>query len=501
VAYLAAHIKRMRAGNPLTAVVSAGDLTGASPLLSSLFKDEPTVQAMNLLGLDYEGVGNHDFDHGLAELLRLQHGGCALGDCSTGDRFEGATFKYLAANVDNVEAQQTVFPPYAMHSFGDVKVAFIGMTLENTPGSSTEIAMRGLRFHSEVETANALVPQLRREGASAIVVLLHEGGKQGDGATYDSCKDLSGDLMPLLKGDTARNRPPLSPEIEVVVSAHTHQAYNCTIDGRLVTSAASAARVITQIELSIDPDRKTILSKRAKNVPVTHDIEEDSDVKSLVAAYQTKAAPRANRVIGTIAGDLLRTNSAACEMPLGDVIADSQLEATRAQGAVIALMNPFGIRADLFAHGPNKTDGAVTYADAFAVQPFGNYLVTLSLTGAQLQKALEQQFTMSTPRIMQVSSSLSYNYTYDAPTGRGVIDASSIRIAGEALRPDASYRVTANNFLAGGGDGIAVMKEGTDRVNGAVDLDALEQYFQSNSAADRPLAIPSANRIGGSACP
>src|SRR5262249_5281166 len=133
VAYLAAQVKQLKSQNPNTLLVSAGDLTGASPLLSNLFKDEPTILAMNKIGLDFEGVGNHDFDRGVAELTRLQKGGCSLGDCDSGAMFAGASFKYLAANVDNAD-KMTVFPPYMIKDFGGgVKVGVIGMTLQNTP--------------------------------------------------------------------------------------------------------------------------------------------------------------------------------------------------------------------------------------------------------------------------------------------------------------------------------------------------------------------------------
>jgi 5'-nucleotidase len=282
VAYLATHLKALRATNPNTAIVSAGDLTGASPLLSNLFRDEPTVLAMNTIGLDFEGVGNHDFDRGYAELLRLQNGGCSLGDCDAGlGMFPGAKFKYLAANVDDTKTNMSIFPPYAIKAFGAAKIAFIGMTLKDTPMVTVESAVAGLSFQDEIATVNALLPDLKAKQVDAIVVLLHQGGFQDATGTYDSCDGFTGDLSPILQG--------LDPAVDVLVSAHTHQAYDCTVKGRLVTSAASFGRVITKIDLTIDPGAHAVIDKHAHNIPVTRDVTPDSDVASLVATYATNS--------------------------------------------------------------------------------------------------------------------------------------------------------------------------------------------------------------------
>jgi 5'-nucleotidase len=275
--YLATHLKTLRSANPNTAIVSAGDLTGASPLLSNIFRDEPTVLAMNAIGLDYEGVGNHDFDRGLTELLRLQNGGCSLGDCDAGlGMFAGAKFKYLAANVDSTSTNMSVFPPYDIKTFGAAKVAFIGMTLHDTPEVTVASAVAGLSFQDEVATVNALIPELKSKAVDAIIVLLHQGGFQDLTGTYDSCAALHGDLLPILQGDADAGTKGLDPAVDVVVSAHTHQAYDCTIDGRLVTSAASFGRVITQIDLTVDTTAHKVTDKHAHNVPVTRDVSPDS---------------------------------------------------------------------------------------------------------------------------------------------------------------------------------------------------------------------------------
>ena len=507
--FLAAHIKALRARNPNTVVVSAGDLTGASPLLSNLFKDEPTVLVMNTIGLDFEGVGNHDFDRGLTELQRLQSGGCSLGDCDAGlGNFAGAKFEYLAANVQSATTSATVFPPYAIKELAGAKIAFVGMTLEGTPGVTVATAVAGLSFKNEVQTVNALVPELRSKGADAIVVLLHQGGFQDSTGTYDSCANLTGDLLPILKGNADAGSPGLDPAIDVVVSAHTHQAYDCTIDGRLVTSAASFGRIVTAIDLTIDPATHKVTAKHAHNEPVTRDVTPDPDVAAIVAKYETESAPLAHKVVGWIASDVSSNpktiGSVSCETPMGDVIADAMLEATRATdkgGATLALMNPGGVRADLVAKATGKDDGAVTYAEAFAVQPFSNNLVTLTLTGDQLQKILQAQFGGTSPKVLQVSSNVKYSYTYDAAAKAATIDLAGVLIDGVALDLAKGYRVTTNNFVAGGGDGFATFKAGTDRLSGMIDLDALVAYLGAKSSKATPLAPPTLGRITGNGCP
>jgi 5'-nucleotidase len=508
-AYLVAHLRRLREDNPNTVIVSAGDLTGASPLLSSMFSDEPTVLVMNRAGLDFEGVGNHDFDRGIDELVRLQRGGCSLGDCDAGrGAFPGATFEYLAANVRSTADQKTVFPPYAVKDLAGAKIAFVGVTLEATPTIATPRATRGLAFAGEAATVNALVPELESQGVSAIVLLVHQGGVQTKDGTYDACEGLAGDILPVLRGDPTTGRPALSPLVEVVVSGHTHQAYDCVLDGRIVTSAASYGRLITKIDLTIDPSARRVVDKHAKNVVVTRDIPPDTDALRIIGAYKAQALPRMQRVVGAIGGDFGSDahllGNASCETPLGDLIADAQLAATREVshgGAQVAFMNPGGIRADLVARGADKADLTVTYAEAFDVQPFGNQLVTMTLTGAQIQTLLGAQFGHDRPRVLQVSEGFTYAYAYDRSTRKAAIDPKSIRLRGAPLDLAKPYRVTVNSFLAGGGDEFAVLEEGTDRVAGAIDVDALIAYLGVKGSPKAPLPPPRApTRIRGDAC-
>lgn len=491
-AFLAAKVKALRAAEPNTLVVSAGDLVGASPLLSGLFRDEPTVAVMNALGLDFDGIGNHEFDRGVDELKRLLAGGCSLGDCNTGGgepKFPAATFQVLAANVQNVAANQTLFPPYAVKDFGGAKVGIIGLTLEQTPAVTVEKAVEGLSFKDEVQTVNALVPALKAEGVSAIVVLVHQGGGQDALGTADSCTGFGGEIVTIARR--------LDPAVDVVVSGHTHAFYNCVVDGRLVTSAASFGRLVTKIDLTVDPVARKVLSKGARNVVVTRK-NADPEVESILAAYSARSATQANRVIGHVTADLRNVSGSSCETPLGSAIADAQLDATKAAGsggASFAFMNFGGIRTDiLYAPTSGEAAGAVTYAEAFATQPFANNLVTMTLTGAQVIDILNQQFAGGGARLLQLSTGLTYSYSWNGSSG--TLDTSSIRVNGQPLSTAATYRVTANAFLAGGGDGFTGFKAGTNRTTGIVDLDALVAWFGKND----PLTPPSPGRVTGFAC-
>ena len=491
VEYLATHINNLRALNPNTVVVSAGDMVGASPLISALFHDEPTIEAFNLIGLDFNAVGNHEFDEGWSELVRLQEGGCHPVDgCLDGDDFAGAEFQFLAANVTRKDNGKTIFPAYKMRSFAGAKIAFIGMTLEGTPSIVTPSGIADLNFLDEADTVNALIPELKAKGIETIVVLIHEGGVQSSPAPYNGCVGISGPIVDIV------NR--FDDEVDVVISGHTHQPYNCTIDNKLVTSAFSFGRLVTKIDLTIDRETGEVTTMAADNRIVTRDVAKDSFLTALVNKYNALVAPIANRVIGSITGNITRTTNAAGESALGDVIADAQLYATADPangGAVIAFMNPGGIRADLtYAGSPaGEGDGNVTYGESFTVQPFGNNLVTVTMTGAQIDTLLEQQFVgcgQTSNRILQVSNGFTYSWSSSAPACNKV-DPTSIKLNGVTLDPAGSYRVTMNSFLADGGDGFTTFTLGTDRLGGAVDTDALEAYF----AVFSPVAPGPMNRI------
>ena len=491
--YLAAHLKNDIARNPNSLVVAAGDLIGASPLVSALFHDEPTIESLNAMNLAVASVGNHEFDHGRDELLRMQKGGCHASDgCQDGDGFAGATFQYLSANVVERTGQQAapLFPATAIRTIAGVKIGFIGETLRNTPRIVTPTGVRGLTFLDEAATANAHAAELKQQGVMAIVLLIHEGGAQSANANPNGCSGFSGAI--------ARVAEKLSPDIKVVISGHTHQSYVCTIAGHSVTSASSFGRMITRIDVTIDPRDDTITDVSATNEIVSRDVAKDPGQTRILAKYAAVAAPIANRIVGSVAGDIRRTNNRAGESALGNIIADAQLASTSPAdkgGAAVAFMNPGGIRADLIADNRTGTEqaGQVTYSELFSVQPFSNVMTVQTFTGRMIKRLLEQQFgglAAGTNRILQVSSGFTYSYKLNAPAGQHVAPE-SIKIGGRVIGPNERVRVAMNNFLASAGDGFTVFREGTDQLGGDIDVDALVAYFRSHS----PVTPGPRNRI------
>ena len=321
-AYLATHIRQLRETNPNSLVVSAGDLIGASPLLSAAFHDEPTIEAMNEIGLDLNAVGNHEFDEGEAELLRMQYGGChptdTAGTCKDADgRFDGANFRFLAANVVRRDTGEPLFPPYEIRKFGNIKVGFIGMTLEGTPDIVSPSGIRNLEFLDEAETANRYAQELRNEhGVRAIVVLLHEGGTPTPFAGINAC-NVSGPIVDIV------NRT--DDAVDLFVTGHTHQPYNCVIDGRPVTSASSFGRLVTDIDFTLDRRTKDIENVSANNVIVDRTVERAPDIQALIDRYTTLVAPIRDRVIGNLTAALTRTADNTGESTAGNFVADAQL--------------------------------------------------------------------------------------------------------------------------------------------------------------------------------
>jgi 5'-nucleotidase len=478
---MATLVKQLREGHKNTIFVAAGDLIGASPLLSAMFHDEPTIESLSMMRLALSSVGNHEFDEGKDELLRMQNGGCHPTDgCRGPHPFPGAKFHYLAASTIVKDTGKTVFPPYEIESFDGIPVAFIGLTLKGTAGIISPASSAGLEFHDEAATVNALVPELKARGVEAIVVLIHEGGYPTGG--INDCPGISGPIVDIVgKLDRA---------VDLVISGHTHQAYVCTIDGRLVTSGDKYGTLVTAIDVTLDLATRDVVSAKADNVVVRTSLAKDPEQTALIDAYDKVARPIAERRAGEITETLSRTPNASGESALGDVVADAQLAATSdaaTGGAVIALTNPGGIRTDLI----RRPDGSVTYADVFASQPFRNQLVTLTLTGAQLKATLEQQWAdPARPRVLQVSKG--FTYAFDASKAAGArIDASSLKLNGTAIDPALSYRITVNNYLALGGDGFTALKDGTALQFGKYDDEALFAYVKVSS----PVAPPPQDRI------
>jgi 5'-nucleotidase len=505
-AYLASAIDGLRAANANNVVVAAGDLIGASPLVSALFLDEPSIEVLNMMHLEYSALGNHEFDKGKAELQRMQRGGCAVltvrKPCAFDGSFQGAHFSYLAANT-LTEDGKPLFPAYAIKGFGTgvnrVMIGFIGLTLRSAPTIVTPAGVAGLRFTDEADAANALVPVLRRAGADVIVVLIHQGGETT--GTYDdkACPGLTGDILPILDR--------LDPAIGLVVSGHTHRAYVCEYGPShiVLTSAGNNGTVLTDIALSIDPATHKVIARQADNsivqgegyagTPITDlypKVAPSAPVAILVGRYAAAVAPLASRPAGALTGPATRAELPTHETVLGDLVADAQLAATRAPdrgGAQVAFMNPGGLRADLVP----AADGAITYGQIFAVQPFGNTSIVKTMTGRQIIDLLEQQFdggphTIQNPKLLQPSATLHYAYDLSRPRGSRIIDP---RIDGVPVDLGKSYRVTMNSFLASGGDDFTIFRDGTDPFVGAADVDALESYL---IAAGR-LTPPAGDRV------
>ena len=516
--YLATTLKALRADaeakGQKVITAGAGDMVGATPLLSAAFHDEPTIETLNLLQLDVTSVGNHEFDEGVDELLRLQNGGCHPVDgCQDGDPYLGAEFPYLAANTVYKDTGKTILPAWTVRRVQGVDVGFIGMTLEGTPSIVNPAGITEVEFLDEVATANKYAQQLLARGVEAIVLLLHEGGTQNPPPSVldpSGCSNFAGALVDIVAG--------LHREFDLVISGHTHRPYVCNLpdsagEPTLATSAGSNGQIVTDITATLSRAQRDFTSLSATNVVVRNGIQNpdgtwardgqnnflhdpalvDAETKALIDEYRAAVAPIANRVVGTISADITRAGNGAQESALGDVIADAQLAYTQSSGAQIALMNPGGIRTDLVysASSGGEPPGQVTYGEAFAVQPFNNLVTTQTFTGQQLKDVLEQQRfpgTTTSPLILQVSAGFSFSYDGTQPVGSRI---TSMSLNGVPIDPAATYRVTTNDFLANGGDGFTKLTLGTNRVYApGFDVDALAAYL-----ATGPIAPGPQNRI------
>ncbi len=513
-AFLASAVDTIRAQYPNSATVAAGDLIGASQIASSLFLDEPTIGVLNRIGLDFTSVGNHEFDGGADELLRKQRGGCAQftarKPCQV-EPFKGARFRYLAASTRRGDGT-TLFPATGIKTFGKgraaVKVGFIGLTLKGTPSLVSPDGIKGLSFGDEAETINAEVPRLRAAGADAVVVLIHEGGYTSGTPNPSGCENLTGPIKGILDR--------LAPGVDVVISGHTHWSYVCDYgainpkEPILLTSAGVYGQLVTDITLEVDPAAGRVVAKRARNVIVQSDPYQSprgfvSEVKELprfaaradVAAYVGKYSEAAKafalRPVGKLAGPVDRAPSAGFANqggPEGNLIADAQLAATAGAGAQIAFMNPFGIRKPITP----EADGTVTFGAIYAAQPFNNTLITQSLTGAELKAVLEQGFDANGPQqVLTPSAGFTYAIDLTRPVGERVV---AMTLNGAPIDPAATYRVSTNSFLAGGGDSFTLFAQQRDALVGMPDIDALETWLKSVP----PRAVPAedrAKRVGG----
>jgi 5'-nucleotidase len=502
--YLSAKLSELRNGHKYSITVAAGDLVGGSPFLSGLFHDEPSVESLNAMGLVVSSVGNHEFDEGVTELLRMQNGGCHPVDgCYFPDApYAGANFHWLAANVVNQDTGDTPLPPYWITKIESVNVAFIGMTLEETDTLVAQSGIQGWEFLDEAETANALVPILKAQGVEAIVVLLHEGGSQTPPpGAVNACAGISG---PIVQINSA-----LDPAIDVVITGHTHLPYNCLLpdpngDLRMVTSAYSYGRVVSEFNLVLDKrtdDVRRDLSTAVNHAVIRAQLTPDPAITAVINKWKPLADVIGNVEVGSITGDIKRaftsggSEDRGSESNLGNMIADAQLWATQANGAQIAFMNPGGIRSDLiFAKsGTEAVNGIVTYAEAFNVQPFSNILMTIPMTGTQIINVLKEQCqpaSASRPFLhLGVSTGFTYDLSKTIVAGKCTgITVTNVKLNGVALDPAATYFVTVNNFLVDGGDNFVTFRQVNPalRIGGGIDLDELNNYLASEGPIDPP---------------
>ncbi len=518
-AYLATLVRSLRQHNPRTTlVVAAGDMIGASQLTSGLFHDEPTIDVLGQIGLDIASVGNHEFDKGRDELLRMQHGGCfpkaadgsagvvGVDTCMNQGRFTGARFQYLAANVRERSSGKTLFPATSVRALGGVKVGFIGLTLAATPSIVTPAGVQGLEFDDEVQTVNRLVPELQRRGATVIVVLIHQGGETRAKTALDkSCPGFSGPILDLAdRFDKA---------VDLIVSGHTHQEYVCfRPDGKLLTQSGSYGRMLTKIDLTIDRSTGKVIAKDATNHLVHNDapiydaagnpvrppagrvpLLRDAGVERVVRRYGDLSATIADAVVGRIAGPLDRKPSAGGETTLGAVIADAFLAGSSDSSygerpAQIAFTNRASLRSDL-------SSLSVNFGQLFNAMPFNNNLVTMDLSGAQLLRLLEQQWESPQPtggsRMLAVSKGFGYSWDASMPegappgTGRRVL-AASMQLHGKPIEMEQVYRVTVNSFMASGGDGYTVLRQGSRLQSGEIDSVVAKLYLRTRGVVELP---------------
>lgn len=495
-AYLATHLHNLRDGEQRSVTFSVGDNVGATPLVSAAFYDEPTIEALNLLGVDASTIGNHEFDQGYREMLRLINGGCLPDGDGSGNKnscpdgsFAGAEYPYVAANVFYADTDQTVLPAYTVINEKGIKIGVIGAILEQTPDIVTAAGVKGLEFTDEAEAINKASAELIAKGINTQFVLVHQGARASSSAYTATCESGATVTGPVV--DIAAQ---ISPAVDLVMTGHAHNSWVCSLKDpagqpRLVTEAMSAGRIITEANLQYDPKTKDIVraTAQATNHLVTRDVTPDPVLQAHVKTYLDLVAPIANRVIGNLTTEATRTPAPGFgDSSLGNLIADAQVADDTIVGLYaapqIAFMNPGGIRTDLDA-------GDVTYGEAFAVQPFSNYLVSMDLTGDQIYTLLAQQVTGANAgtgnKILQVSAG--FSYTLGAT---GAVEG-TVMLNGEPISRTATYRVVVNSFLADGGDGFAVLTAGTNRLIGGVDIDAFADYLAENN----PTTPPPSSRI------
>lgn len=516
-AYLAGTVQALRAGAAHSIVLSSGDLIGGTPLVSALFLHESTIDIANRIGLDIAIPGNHEFDAGKDELLRVLAGGCREGkpdalfvSCGL-DKHPGAKFSTFAANVIGADGK-TLFPASVVREVAGVKIGFIGAVTKITPSIVVPSGVAGLRFIDEADAINAEAARLKAQGIQALVAVLHEGGDTGTPGLPLEWNDAG---CPRPRGAIFDIAKRLVSDIDIVFSAHTHQGYRCVVDGRPIMQATALGRGVSVADVVIDAATGEIdrTKTQSRNLPVFNDRSDAKLRDAIVAAepapwaqvlrdakpvpavaervaqYAAAAAPRANRTVGRIAGNFDRV--AKTDASAGRLIADAQWAATRAPargGAAFALMNPGGVRSDLrCTGGPPPCN--LSYGEVFTMQPFGNNITVMTLSGAELKKLLEDQQPpgRNSPLFLIPSSSLTYKWDGKAAYGARV---SELRIGGAPWSAAAEYRFTVNSFLADGGDAFVGLQAGRNRIGGELDIDALMAFLTATPNGPAPDPVP-----------
>ena len=491
-------VEQIRATNANTIFASAGDNIGASTFTSFIQQDNPTIDALNAAGLDVSAAGNHEFDRGFADLR---------------DRvIPRADFPILAANVYDTATGTRALDPYEIVTVGgDVDVAFVGAVTEEMPALVSPAGIEGLEFRDIATEVNSAADEAIAAGAEVVIALVHEGGSSDPA-------DATNPATPL--GEIVGG---LNDDIDMLVTAHTHASYAYDIDGLRVTQAGQYGERLQNTELTYDRDSgevsfaetaTTLMWNTSVNPPVKLVAPDPSlarvqQVTDIVTAAVAFAATEGNKKVGDITADFRRElqprattpdnpatteEARGAESTLGNFVADAQLWAAQQRFAdtEIALMNPGGLRANLVYASSKEgdPDGTVTYAEAAAVQPFANTLVTMTLSGAQIKAVLEEQWqpsTASRPFLkLGVSKGLTYITDYDAAVGSRV---TNLEFNGAPVDAAGTYRVVVNSFLASGGDNFRTLAAGTERADsGLVDLQAMVDWFATNGEAAPDLA-------------
>ena len=491
---VAAHVAAWRKEDPQLIVAGAGDLVSASPAISAFWADEPTVNALNMMGLDVSSVGNHEFDMGRVELLRHQFGGCtptARPDkaCKLAPDFKGARWTYLASNVIDRATGKPVLPAYCIIESKGVKIGFVGAVIKDTPQLVLASGIEGLEFGDEAKAINRAIPELKKLGATVFVVLIHEGGATVEPFDKPDCTQLKGPITDIVKA--------LDPAVRLIITGHTHKGYLCQVDGRDITQAETAGHVLSRIKLSIDPNTKGLLDVTARNV-IIHPGAYPSvpEIAAYVKQLKARSEEQLARPVAKVgARSIVRPINDAGEAPLGQVIADAVLAATSSYGAQIGVMNTGGMRKDLDV----GADMVATYGHTQVVLPFGNTLVVMDMSGKQIVEMLEQQWLRDPVDdergMLQFSQGFTYAWDNKLPRGARIVPG-SVKLHGAAIDPAKIYMVVANNFLAEGGDNFPVLASLKSKVDTYVkDIDAFTSYLVAQDKAGKPVAPPSVPRV------